>query len=238
MRNIHVLSGLICTGKSAYLKKLMRWHEFRNATTIGLDDVGIRYWGNRAMTTTEKVYRNQLAREEIQRRIIVDNAKTVLVEMVMLTMKNHQEPFMRMIAETEHYLQRIEPERARMEQRPPLHDDGGINVNVVLFYCSLERMRERIERRKSEGSNNSPVFSMDGALHAAIQFEMPEVYDPLLINTTDENVDAELERMREMKAFFLRGEKPSRVTCDARKEEAESYLCELCREAEKAGVTL
>lgn len=112
MRNINALSGLICTGKSAYMRKLMRLPEFRDAISVSLDDVGIRHWGRRIMTSTEKVYRNQLAREEVQRRIIVNGVQTVLLEMVMLTRKNHQEPFVRMVAKTEQYLHLIEPERA------------------------------------------------------------------------------------------------------------------------------
>lgn len=104
MRNICVLSGLECTGKTTYLRKLMSRSEFRDAISISLDDVGVRYWRQRVMTRTEKVYRNQLAREEIERRIIVDGVKTVLLEMVMLTRKNHQNPFVRMVAETKDYL--------------------------------------------------------------------------------------------------------------------------------------
>lgn len=238
MRYINVLSGLICAGKSAYLRTLMRRPEFRDAISVGLDDIGTRYWGRRAMTSTEKVYRNQLAREEVQRRIIVDGTQTVLLEMVMLTRKNHQEPFVRMVAKTEQYLRLIEPERAKMEQRDPVSDDSSIHLNVVLLYCSLERVQERIERRKREGSSNSPVMSMSGALHAAIQFEMPEAYIPLPIDTTDESEEAECNRMQEIMAFFLQGKTPSQAVIDARMAEARKCLHALKEEAEKTGIAL
>ena len=84
---------------------------------MGLNEVGIRYFGKRIMTKTEKVYRNQLAREEIQRRIIVDGASQILLDMPMLTRENHQEPFVRMVEETNRYLEIIEPERAALENK-------------------------------------------------------------------------------------------------------------------------
>lgn len=238
MRRINVLSGLICTGKSAYLRKLMGRPEFHDAISVGLDDIGIRYWGRRTLTSTEKVYRNQLAREEVQRRIIVDGAKTILLEMVMLTRKNHQEPFMRIVAETKRYLHLIETERAKMEQRECLHDDSKIRLNVILLYCSLERVQARIERRKREGSGNSPVMNMEGVWHAAMQFEMPEAYIPLPIDTTDESEEAECNRMQEIMAFFLQGKTPSQAVLDARMAEARKCLHALKEEAEKTGIAL
>ena len=238
MRHINILSGLICTGKSAYLRKLMGRPEFRDATTVSLDDIGILYWGRRTMTGTEKIYRNQLAREEVQRRIIVDGAQTVLLEMVMLTRKKHQEPFVRMVADTEQYLRLIETERAKIGQRQFVQDDSNVRLNVVLLYCSLERVQERIERRKREGNSNSPVLSMDGVLHAAIQFEMPEVYDSLPLDTTDECEEAECNRMQEITAFFLREEKPTQAVFDTRMNEARKCLYELKQEAKKEGIVL
>src|SRR3989344_7928843 len=133
MRNINILSGLICVGKSTYLKRLLNLPEFQHAISLSLDDVGLRYWGRRVMTKTEKVYRNRLAREEIQRRIIVDGAQQILIEMVMLTRKNHQEPFALTVRETEYYLHAIEPERAAFEGKPLSKDYGMINLNVILF---------------------------------------------------------------------------------------------------------
>lgn len=49
---------------------------------------------------------------------------------------------------------------------------------------------------------------MEGLFDTALQFEMPESYDPFPINTTDESEEAEQQRMQELTAFFLRGEKP------------------------------
>lgn len=238
MMCINVLSGLICVGKSTYLEQLTRVPEFRDAVSVSLDEVGVRHWGGRTMTKTEKVYRNQLAREEVQRRIIVDGAENVLLEMVMLTRKNHQEPLIRIVEETERYLRVIEPERAALEGKELPEGYGTINLNVVLLYCSLDRVRERILRRSLSGdSYNSPVLSMEGVFDAAVQFELPEVYEPLPINTTEEGARAEQERMQEIMAFFLRGERPAKEVIRLRMKEAEMHLGQLQEEAIKAGIT-
>ncbi len=237
MRSINVFSGCSCVGKSTYRDKFGNLPELQGAVSVGLNEVGIRYFGKRIMTKTEKVYRNQLAREEIQRRIIVDGASQILLDMPMLTRENHQEPFVRMVEETNRYLEIIEPERAALENKTLDPSLCTVKLNVVLLYCSLNRVRDRIERRKRDANYADSILRMEGVLRMGSQFEMPEAYEPLLINTTDESEEAEKGRMSEILTFFLRGEKPSQEIVRGRMLEAQAFLDELKAEAARAGVS-
>lgn len=236
-RNVNVISGLICVGKSRLLEQLRRHPEFQKAFTLSLDDIGIRHWGKRIMTKTEKVYRNELARNEIKTALIVNDVRTVLLEMVMLTRKNHQNPFMEMILDTERYLRLTEPERAGLEGKSLPEGPPRVNLNVILLYCDFTTVKRRIEQRRKEAEKtNSPILNMEGVLDAAIQFEMPEAYTPLPINTSDESAATEKKRMREIIRFFLEQRLPADRVVRKRLEESAQYLAELQEIARKLGM--
>lgn len=237
--NINVISGLICVGKSTLLQRLKREPQFQDACFIELDKVGIRHWGHaRKLTKTEKIYRNQLAREEVQTQIIVQGKRTVFLEMVMLTHGYHQEPFVRMAEETRFYLRKILLEQAEMLGEPPQESaNAQVKLNVVLLHCSLATVKKRLKKRNAERSSNSPVTSLEGVLDTAIQFEMPTSYVPLPIETDNESRGANEKRYREILAFFTNSTWPRNISLANRLKAAKKHLEEQQRAARAVGIT-
>lgn len=228
-KNVNVISGLICVGKSRILKLLRQQEQFHNAYYIRLDDVGIEYWGKYAhLTKHEKVFRNEVMRFIIKQQMIVQDTEQILIEMVMLTRKYHQEPFVEMIRDTQRQLRLIEPEQVAQGRKAISGLPCFVNLNVVLLYCDVETVRKRITKRAASlNTGNSPIIDMAGVYDTALQFEMPESYYPLLINTSDESPKAEQKRLQEITAFFFWGKQIDQKTAEDRLCEAREYLDQL-----------
>ena len=236
-RNVNVMSGAICVGKSRLVKELLKLPEFRDAATVTLDQVGIRHWGRRIMTKTEKVYRNELARNEVKEQLIVNWAEHVLVDMPMLTRANHQKPFVEMIGDAERYLRLIDPERDALEGKKITTNRPFVYLNVVLLYCDFETVKRRITVRGLEAEkSDSPAVSMEAVLDVAVQFELPKDYVPLPIDTSDESESAEELRMREIRGFLLERKFPTSSVFRERMAQARACRDELKEEARRRGM--
>lgn len=232
-KNINIVSGLICTGKSRILKLLRQQREFHNAYSLRLDDVGVQYWGKHAnLTKHEKVFRNEVMRFIIKQRLVIYDTSQILLEMPMLTRAYHQEPFVDMIRDTQRQLRLIEPERVAQGRKALDGLPCFVNLNVVLLYCDIETVRKRIERKVSLlDTGNNPVIDMTNIYDTALQFEMPKSYYPLLINTSDESPEAEQQRLCEITAFFHWGRRIDQKIAEDRLCEAHACLDQLQQRA-------
>lgn len=233
-RCINVISGMTGSGKSWLLEKILSLPQHKTAVLVRMDEIGKRFWGDRWITKTERVYRNELTRNEIKTLLIVYGAKTLFLEAPMLTRKNHQEPFVAMIRSAEKYLQAIETDMAEKESTPP-PTLTHVHLNVILLYCDLETAAARIEKRDSAtDATNTNVFSFDGFLETAVQFELPEskTYIPLPINTARMR---ETEIVKEAVEFF-RGKYFPRRVVETRLKEAERYLIQGKELAKSRGI--
>ncbi len=72
------------------------------------------------------------------------------------------------------------------------------------MHSSLERIAQRVERaNSSQGKIDSDASHLDVYLRAALQFEFPTIYTPLIIDTTDESESARKQQIEEV-LYFLR----------------------------------
>lgn len=229
-RQIIVCSGLMGAGKTQLLMQLYPDYAKGNTRLVRMDEVQEKYWGEfrkgQLLTHTERIYRNELTRNEIKNALIIDGAETVFVELPMLTRRNHQRPFVEMVRNTQSYLQAIERERSgNMEITGP-----EINLKVLLLYCSPETIRRRLAERQGETGINPDALDMEDFLIAARQFEFPDktTYLPFPINTSDPTINV----LEEANDFLMQGHRTTpraRSTHRQRMSEARGYLSEVLR---------
>jgi len=247
-RYVNVISGLPRTGKTHLLDSIMERPEYRNAPVIRMDEVGRRFWGDRQsmragsttteLTRTEKIYRNELTRCEIKNRLVVYNTEIVMAEMPLLTRGNHQRPLVEMVESAGQYIKEIQQDQYLRDTNPVSADFPSVHLNVVLLYASLDRVRIRIENSSKSAVANSDAGHINVYLDAALQFEFPECYMPLLVDTTKESQRAEQQRIEEVLAFF-RGDIPQgdlAAINSRRIRDANSYLEEAKDQARIANI--
>lgn len=233
-RQVNVISGLTLSGKSWLLEKLLQIPEFRSAAVIRMDDIRKQFWGDKPITSVEGIFRNELTRMMIKAQLIIDEAPLILVELPMLSRKNHQEPFVQMIRETEWFIQEIEKERADKEGRA-LSELTTVALRVVLLYCSPQKAHERLPRRRDGAdATNTIVFDEDQYLSIATRFELPDekTYVPLPVNTTDDDKERILQEVLD----FLNGRLLDQELTEKRLGQAQQYLNEAKEEARRRGI--
>ncbi len=216
-RNVLVLSGLIGAGKSWYLNELRKDPKFQDASVLGKDLIKVHHFGaKRELVDSEHVFVNELLRNELKTKLIVDGVNNILVELVMLTRKNHQEPFVETVRDAERYIQAIEREKALLA-RQSLPIPSRVNLRVVLLYCGdLSELRRRIEARRQGfgGSNGTDVASLQECIAVAERFEIPDdskTYFPMVIDTSEDNDQARETALGEIRSFFLGRDPRSRT---------------------------
>ena len=228
-RNVNIISGITLSGKSHLLEQILSLPEYQGSVVIRMDDIRKRYWGERdgqSLTPSERVYRNLLTFREIETKLIIDGASTIFVEVPMLTRLHHQQPLVKIIYEAERYVRAIEQERVYMENSSVLERITKVNLNVVLLYCSVATADSRLKRRQNEvNTSNTDIFSLDNFLDITLQFELPDLttYLPLPLNTSDENLEVQHQRLEEAVSYF-HGNSPDVNIIKKRLEEAEYYL--------------
>src|SRR3989344_3980805 len=191
-RAINVLSGITGSGKSWLLKKMLERPEFQNTVHVQMDVIGKRVWGDRWITPTERVFRNELTRNEIKMKLIVEKAKIVFLEMPLLTRKYHQKPLVAVARDTERYLQAIEKELAQKENREAVQPH--VRLNVVLVYCDIETVSRRInDRNRESDATGTNVFDLHGYFETSAHFQLPDMalYTALPLNTCDETLSGQ-----------------------------------------------
>ena len=93
MRRVIICSGITTSGKSFWRRKLKEALGLADRFVVDFDAVRVAHWGReRRLTPEEHLFKNELARMEVKKRFIIDEAETVLLEAVMLTVEQHQRP--------------------------------------------------------------------------------------------------------------------------------------------------
>lgn len=215
---VGVFSGLVFSGKTWWLERIMQLSQFAGAPRLQMDLIRRKLWGSKVLTPLEHRFKNEVVRQELMRLLIIQGPPLVFMEAVMLTRKYHQLPLVTTI------------ERLRHEY---LLDDA-VHLRVVLFYCSLAVVGRRIESRREqiarEGNVHSvDVFDFDGYLDGARQIEVPMDYELLPVNTSDESLVAVQRSQEEIVAFLGGGDPITKAEHSARIAEYESILCEVRR---------
>lgn len=201
---VTVFSGLPFSGKTWSLERMR--NSWPHAKIVQLDDVFRELYPGRAdahVTKIEHVYKNEVAREHILRALVL-GAGIVFTELVMLTRADHQQPFMSMIGRANTYVQAIEREYAQRERRDPR--ERSVIARVVLLHCSVHATKRRAERSERDGAQSDRlVTSLRGIKNAVLQFELPTLYEPLYVDTSDETPTADAERYTRIARFIQEG---------------------------------
>ena len=231
---VAVFSGLTFGGKSFLREWVMGLPEYAGAQTLAMDPIRRQLFGDRSdthITKTEHVFKNEVTRFELKKKLIIERPPTVFLEMVMLTRAAHQRPFAEMMDSVNDYLRKIEQEEAQRDGRAP-STAVSVDFRCMYLYCDLEAVRRRIEyrRRDIERSGNTTsasVFDLGGFVRGAQQIEIPpDGYMPLYLNTSDESPGAVAQNQAEVLAF-LQGKMPiSDQESQRRMAEAVSILTE------------
>lgn len=192
-----VISGLTFSGKSFLSNWLITQPEFKDVCQVAMDDVRQQVWGNKSLTCTEHVFKNELTRNIVKAKIIVERPRMIFLEMVMLTREYHQKPFLEMVQSASRYADRIQNEKG----------EGKVDIKFrcVLLYCDLETVSRRIQYRLKGNATGADVFDLQGYLDDAEEFELPCDYAPLPINTSDESAES-VKKIRDEVIAFLQGQ--------------------------------
>lgn len=218
-------SGLVFSGKTFYLQRILQSGRYERAVTISMDDVRVRLFGGKKCTRTEQIFKNETTRHEVKTLLITKQPPFIFLEMVMLTRRWHQEPMMEMVKNVQWYLNQVEAEKTT-EERPMA--SVKVELKPVLLYCDCETVQRRTGYRLAARSSNATadVFDIVGFIENALEFEFPVAYKPLYINTSDESPQA-LERNEGEIHSFLTGSMPlNDVEMRTRVEQAERFLQE------------
>lgn len=201
-RVVVLCSGLTYAGKSHLITQLLADEELkRYADVVRLDDVYRRLFNNRIdheVTKTEHLYKNEVWRQDMLQRLVLGAAPVVISEAVMLTRRAHQQPFVDMLQRAQAYLEQIAIEKSLPAPT--------IRFKPLLMFASPET----IERRAREDrGRDSAVRGLADASISYLQFEFPEEYEPLYLDTSLETAEANQGRIVEARAFINGGSLPS-----------------------------
>jgi hypothetical protein len=173
---IFVFSGPTLGGKSWLLERAREACLLDEASIIRMDDIRKKYWKDKVLTSAEGVYRNELTRNELKKQLVIDRAPTVALEMPLLTRRNHQEPLVDTVKSAESYLAQIANEKG--DAHP------SMTLRIILLYSSLDEARRRMMERLRRDGTNTDVFDFNWAVRIWAQYELPNAYHPLYLNTS------------------------------------------------------
>lgn len=220
-----VVSGPTLAGKSYLLNWLLGLPKYKNSFLIEMDKVRQVLFGNRKLTDTEHVFKNETTLCCLKKCLVIERPDIVFMEMGLPTEDRHQIPLIATIADAQRYVDRIETERG-LETR---QESNGfkINLRVILTYCDIESVKRRISYRlnKPDDKSYTDVFCIETYLRdMSLLFEVPRIYKPLPINTSDESETA-VKAHRQEVLFFIAGGWPfNHATWTARIDEYKDII--------------
>ncbi len=189
-RTVFVASGMPYAGKSTILNRVLEAPYAKGATLVRMDDIRKKLYGDRGdthVTKSEHLYKNEKVRNAILEALVL-GAPMVATEAVMLTEKGHQKPFLDMVARADAYVKAIEAEARVRDELPEPATPSSVKPKVVLLYAATEVIVDRANRSMEERrKSNASIFDLTGIRGALEQFEFPLLYQPLLIDTSDES---------------------------------------------------
>jgi hypothetical protein len=182
-----VFSGLAYSGKSFWLPRITSI--FPGVSVVQMDKTRIRVFGEKVLTRTGHLFKNEAVRQEAKEVIVANRPKYLFTEAVMLTRENHQLPFLEMVRSSQSYVQAIDREEAEQDGCE-LECKPKVKLLVILFYCDLCTVGRRIEERRQAitfegGRDGAYVVEWAEWVNQIKQFEIPTDYSPLYVNTSD-----------------------------------------------------
>jgi hypothetical protein len=232
-RTVVIVAGPTLSGKSWLLKSIHPSLVSRGTAVVRMDDVRRLFWGERHLTNTEGVYRNELTRNEIKRQLVIEGARLVLAEIPLLTRAKHQSPLLEMVLSAQEYIRGIDRDRWAVGQVPP---ESVVHLRVIYLYTSLEMAQVRLSQRMGQtDASNTNVFSIEQYLSIVNQTELPEPdLCPILPINMNGGSPGHIDRiMRAVAAFIENGQTPEPVGTLA---EAADLFAETRAEATRRGV--
>ena len=225
---VGVFSGLVFSGKSFWRERIAALPSYNEVFQLAMDDIRRRLWGDKELTKTEHVFKNEATRDELKTTLIVNKPPAIFLEMVMLTHESHQLPFVKIINSARCYLQKIEVEECEKSGVTKPADPINVDPRIIYFYCDLDAVRRRIKCRTEElerlGNRfNVDVVNFNGYINAARQMELPIHYEPLYLDTSNESPEAQEKQEKEILEFFS-GEMPTNYDAARRHQEASRIL--------------
>jgi len=193
-----VVSGPTLSGKSYMLNWLLGLPEYKDVVLIEMDKIRRSVFGNRELTDTEHVFKNEAVLHALRTKLIVERPRIVFLEMGLPTEDKHQKPLVAAVTDAQRYIKKIESERDE-------ECDLRINLKVILNYCDIESVKRRIVYRSSQLDDESctNVFDLETWLRdMSLLFETPRVYKPLPVNTSNESAAAVQEYRQEVISFI------------------------------------
>lgn len=209
-RQVLVFSGLPFSGKSYLLKRVAELLASHQPVIVRMDPIRERLYGNRAdthVTRSEHLFKNEVTRYQILEHLVL-GAPLVMVEMLMLTRADHQQPFVEMINRARKYILDIERECCLRDGQEPPTSPTKVDLRVVLAYASPAITAQRADTPSEERQRSSAavmdLVGIGGALKI-FEFPAPNLYVPLPVDTSDESGETTRHRLQEIVAFS-RGE--------------------------------
>ncbi|KKW24242.1 MAG: hypothetical protein UY68_C0002G0018 [Parcubacteria group bacterium GW2011_GWF2_52_12] len=211
-RIVVVASGLPYSGKSWQIQRMLGLPGFQKAVVVRMDDVRVQLYGDRSdthVTKSEHLFKNEKTRNLILEQLVL-GAELVLTEAILLTEEGHQKPFLEMLERADNYVQVIEQEYAKRDNARTPDSPSMVFGRVILFHASLAATERRIERSSADRrESNAAVFDLQGLYGAVSGLEYPKLYQPLVVDTSDESGPVHARQVEEIQDFVFRGLLPS-----------------------------
>ncbi|MDP3794818.1 MAG: hypothetical protein Q8R13_02715 [bacterium] len=215
---VALITGLVGVGKSAVVETLGRFPEFQGdyALITSLDEIRRQYWGPLleampanetgrsrrlydVMSEEERIFSNKLLRDTIQHAILFKGKTLVVADALMLTRKDHQEPFLAMLTETEALVRSGEAKRAGLAGILPPDPPSSIAFRPVLLFADFAAHARRIRRR----STRPPDEALIPFFETTAQYEFPEVYTPLTLENSGDDPNLWRELIESARRYIL-----------------------------------
>lgn len=191
---IILFCGVAATGKSYWAEKVREALISENPAFVDLDEVRVANWGKEhVLTDVEHLLKNEIARLEVKKELIIKRAKLIIFVATMLTENDHQKPFVEMVRETENLLEKISGSREM------------IDIRAIWFDCDKETAEKRIKER---GINLllslSNVTNIKKWEYDKSRFEPPigKYYPVLKIDTSLNSGISDTEKLNNIMVFL------------------------------------
>ncbi len=198
MKHLYLLSGLGTSGKDYWAQRILAWYKEERPELItafvGISQARLKYWGKSAgMTDADHLLKNEITLTDVAVEFMAKNTDVVVLNMTMLTVLQHQVPFMAMLNKTRALLALKERElRHRFPGRTP--EEAGIELRAMVFTCDFETTKRRIEARNRGENKSGGILDIAEFEKGRKAFELPALYEAITVDTSDESPSYEMAR--------------------------------------------
>ncbi len=179
-RRIILCSGVTASGKSFWGKYIHQLLDLPPQALIDGDQVRVDHFGrDHVLTDAEHLQKNALIRETIRLRLTHGQLTTVVATLPMLTVENHQRPFVELAGEL------------------------GAEIKAIWFQCERSVAIRRSIARQADPDTICDVKDQAGYEKCARLFEPPQLYPYITIDTSDESAQADAIIQRTLQNFLM-----------------------------------